>query len=185
MMLDTEINWEYPKGVPFLYTCKLYSPGILSSPPQKPEYIDKTVACFYAWVFLFFQKQEKEWQPEDAPLRPITSNHFAVSKVPSDCTVGTFCQDNKLEPSRNNTNILLELNSVDQSSIGKAGIRDVILMDKVLQWINLNLQEVYPNIFCICRKVVYLLVLLHALIFVFMRKNGGYLSWPILKTQHH
>ena len=64
---------------------------------------------------------------------PITSNHFVISRVAGDSTVEAFCQEKHLEPSRNNLSILLEFSSVDKSNIVKGGIRDVILMDKVLQ----------------------------------------------------
>ena len=60
---------------------------------------------------------------------PITSSTLVISEVGGDCTVKSFCEEKKLEPSYNNLSILLEFNGIDKSD---KDIRDVILMDKVL-----------------------------------------------------
>lgn len=58
---------------------------------------------------------------------PITSKHFKVSSVKSNCTLEAFRKAEKLE-SPNVLNIFLELCNMDQKI---ERIRDVILMDKV------------------------------------------------------
>ena len=73
--------------------------------------------------------QEKEWKTDDAPLVPVTSNHFVVSTVESNCTLKDFLDKKSLET--NKMNVFLEYSSVDKSNLEKSGIRDVILMDKV------------------------------------------------------
>ena len=119
------------------------------------------------WVITFcFQKQDKEWKPEDTPLVPITSNHFVTFKVTSDCTVKSFCEDKKLERSCKNLSILLEFNCVHKSNIGDDGIRDVILRDKVLQHLSPSkFIPVFISYNILCRKLkLYSLVQLHVLI---------------------
>ena len=69
--------------------------------------------------------QEKKWKPEDAPLVPVTSSHFAFSTVRSDCTLQEFWNEKQLES--NTLNVFLELNN----SVDIPQNRDVILMDKV------------------------------------------------------
>ena len=69
--------------------------------------------------------QGKKWKPEDAPLVPVTSNHFVVSSISNDCTLEEFRTEKQLESSA--LNVFLEFDSVDMLH----RCRDVILMDKV------------------------------------------------------
>ena len=62
---------------------------------------------------------------------PITSMHFAVTKLDKDYTLNSFRAKEKLE-SPNILNVFLELCDVDESK-KEHNIRDVILMDKVSQ----------------------------------------------------
>ena len=62
---------------------------------------------------------------------PIASTDLVISKVSDNCTVEAFCKEKNLDPTQNNLSILLEFNTIDKSMIRK--VRDVILMDKVLQ----------------------------------------------------
>ena len=71
----------------------------------------------------------KEWRPEDAPLVPLTSKHFVISRIEEDCTIDEFCEVKNLQCRR--LNKFLDYRNMDKSDIGCHGIRDVILMDKV------------------------------------------------------
>ena len=79
-------------------------------------------------IYPYAQVQEKKWKPEDAPLVQLTSNHFVISDIESDCSMKDFCIKKNLKI--RNYNVFLESSSVDKSKIPH-GIRDVILMDKV------------------------------------------------------
>ena len=83
-------------------------------------------------MHMCIRAHEKKWKPEDAPLVPVTSSHFAFSTVKSDCTLEEFQTEKQLES--NTLNVFLEFNSVDIPQN-----RDVILMDKVKYLIILKL----------------------------------------------
>lgn len=86
--------------------------------------------------------QTKEWNPDEAPIQQVVSNHFMTTPISHECTVEEFQRRNDLR--LKGANVFIEYGDQVVNDI-----RDVILKHKVMIRINM------PIIMFYCTKSVH------------------------------
>ena len=111
------------------------------------------------------------WNPKEAPLQPVISNHFMITTLKKEYTVEEFKEEKNLR--KKSSNVFIEY----REFVKKDLIRDVILIEKV---ITTKLQSL-ANCYIATRSCMRIIILL--LLIIIFQKTGKLFTGPTARSK--